>query len=270
MNSTVVALSTPPAKSALAVIRLSGPKAIDIADCVFVPANGRHLAQLPGYTAAYGEFVQNEEVFDDGIALVYKAPKSFTGEDMVELSCHGNMLLVNRLVDACIQAGANAAYGGEFTRRAFENGKMDLSAAEAVAELIEADGVAAAKAALARRKGQVAQAVDAIAGRLIHLSAQLAVWSDFPEEDDAPAMTAERMARETQECCKKIDRLLEGHRLGRFLQNGVKVAIVGSPNVGKSTLMNLLAGWDRSIVTKIPGTTRDVVEIGRASCWGRV
>ena len=174
MNSTVVALSTPAAKSALAVIRLTGPKAIDIADRVFVPANGRHLTQLPGHTAAYGEFLQNDEVFDDGIALVYKAPKSFTGEDMAELTCHGNMLLANRLVDACIQAGAKSALGGEFTRRAFENGKMDLSAAEAVAELIEADGIAAAKAALARRKGQVAQAVDSITERLIHLSAQLA------------------------------------------------------------------------------------------------
>ncbi len=260
MNSTVVALSTPPAKSALAVVRLTGPRAIDIADRVFLPANGCRLSQIAGNTAVYGEFIFEKEAFDDGVALIFKGPKSYTGEDMAELTCHGSMLLAERLITACIAAGAGVAPGGEFTRRAFENGKMDLSAAEAVAELIEADGLAAARAALARRKGLLAQAVDAVYERLVHMSAQLAVWSDFPEEDDAPAVTADGIAAEISLCCEAIDRLQEGHRLGRYLQNGIKIAIVGSPNVGKSTLMNLLAGWDRSIVTKIPGTTRDVVE----------
>jgi tRNA modification GTPase len=260
MSGTIVALASAAARSAIAVVRLSGPKALDIAEKVFVAAGKTKISLLKGFSACYGEFISGGEAFDDGVALVYRAPKSYTGEDMVEFFCHGNILLVNRLIDACIIAGAVPAMEGEFTRRAFENEKMDLSAAEAVAELIEADGLLAAKAALARRKGALNDRVEALSDGIVDLSAQLAVWSDFPEEEDSPDIDPAQLEMKILECSLNTKQMLDSFRMGRLVQNGAQVAIIGSPNVGKSALMNLMAGRERSIVTDIPGTTRDVVE----------
>lgn len=260
MPDTIVALSTPEGRGAVAVVRLSGPDALAVAGAVFRAKSGKPPTKMTGYTAAYGRFFFGEEPIDEGVALVFRAPKSYTGEDMAELTCHGNPLLARRLVAACVAAGASPAGGGEFTRRAFENGKLDLSAAEAVAELIAAESAAAARAALERREGAVSRAVDALRDALVGEAARLAVWSDYPEEEDAPAVTPGGLRAALAAAQSELKRLISGHRAARMTQQGVSVAIVGSPNVGKSTLMNLLAGEGRSIVTDVAGTTRDVVE----------
>ncbi|MEG1849475.1 MAG: tRNA uridine-5-carboxymethylaminomethyl(34) synthesis GTPase MnmE [Oscillospiraceae bacterium] len=259
-SSTIVALSTPAASGALAVIRLSGPRAIELAQAVFSAKSGRPLAEMAGYTAAYGDFIAEGEPIDDGVVLLYHAPKSYTGEEMAELSCHGSMRIVSRLLGACVAAGARPAAAGEFTRRAFLNGKLDLASAEAVAELIAADSEGAARAALGRRRGALSEKVDAITDRLAFEGAQLAVWSDYPEEEDAPVVTAESLGAALRAAGAALQQLLDGYRVGALVQRGIAAAIVGSPNVGKSTLMNLLAGGECSIVTEIAGTTRDVVE----------
>ena len=260
MNRTIVALSTPPAHSAIAVVRLSGADAIAVADKIFRPFYAENLARLPGYHAAYGEVFSEGGLIDEAVALVYRAPKSYTGENMVELSCHGNPLLAARLVAACIAAGAAPAGAGEFTKRAFENGKLDLSQAEAIAELIEAESDLATNAAQQRRAGELGKRVQALCDQLSFAAAQLAVWSDYPEEEDAPAVTREDLLATFNSVLDQLRALALRYNTGRLIQKGIKVAIAGSPNVGKSTLINLLSGSERAIVTDIPGTTRDIIE----------
>jgi len=260
MYHTIVALSTPAAVGAIAVVRLSGDRAIDIADKVFKSASGKSLAQLSGYRAAYGGFYDKDEQIDEGIALVLRAPKSYTGEDMAELYCHGSVIIAKRIISACIAAGAVYASQGEFTRRAFENGKLDLSQAEAVAELISAEGEGARRAALARRNGAVTRVTEEVCDSLAFLAAELSVWSDYPEETDAPVLTEDELIEAFSDASKKLKKLADSHRTGKFLQDGVTAAIVGRPNVGKSTLLNRLTGEEKAIVTDIAGTTRDVLE----------
>ena len=260
MSKTIVALATPSAHSAIAVVRLSGDAAIEIADSIFRPFYIDSILNLPGYHAAYGNVLQNGKPLDEAVALVFRAPKSYTGENMVELSCHGNPLIAARLVAACIEAGAAPAGAGEFTRRAFENGKLDLSQAEAVAELIESESGLAAAAALDRRSGTLGKQIDDIADGLSFTAAKLAVWSDYPEEEDAPFVTREELIDEFTAAAEKLSALMSGYNTGRLVQNGIRIAVAGSPNVGKSTLTNLLSGSERSIVTDIAGTTRDIVE----------
>lgn len=260
MSKTIAALATPAAHSAVAVVRLSGDEAIEIADKVFLPKYIKSLTGLSGYHAAYGRAVNGSETIDEAVALVFRAPKSYTGENMVEISCHGNPLLADKIISACINAGAQPAAAGEFTRRAFENGKLDLSQAEAIAELINAESSAAAAAALERREGGLSQRIRAVKEKLSFICAKLAVWSDFPEEEDAPAMTHSELVEELAAPQQALQKLCDEYNSGRLIQEGIKIAIIGSPNVGKSTLTNLLSNSERSIVTDIAGTTRDVIE----------
>lgn len=260
MGDTVAALSTPAANGAIAVIRVSGDRALEIADRVFRGVSGKKLSSLSGYRAAYGGFYDKEEQIDEGIALVLRAPKSYTGEDMAEFYCHGNAAIAKRIISSLISAGAVPAAQGEFTRRAFENGKIDLSQAEAVAELIAAEGEGAQRAALARKNGAVSKITEEICESLSLTLAKLAVWSDYPEETDAPVLTDGELIKEISLAQEKLNKLADGHRAGKFLQNGITAAIVGRPNVGKSTLLNRLTGEEKAIVTDVAGTTRDVLE----------
>lgn len=260
MKPTIVALSTPPAHSAIAVVRLSGVDAITVADKIFRPFYAQNLQSLPGYHAAYGEIISDGNLVDEVVALVYRAPKSYTGENMVELSCHGNPLIAARIVSACIAVGAAPAGAGEFTKRAFENGKLDLSQAEAIAELIEAESDLAANAAQQRRTGDLGRRIQDLCDRLSFAAAQLAVWSDYPEEEDSPAVTREGLIEIFESVLRELQMLSNQYNTGKFIQKGIKVAIAGSPNVGKSTLINFLSGSERAIVTNIAGTTRDVIE----------
>lgn len=260
MTDTIVAISTPAAPAGLGVVRLSGAGAIAVASRVFRPADpARTLDRLAGYTAAYGHVGDGEGDIDDCVALVFRAPHSYTGEDVVELSCHGGLYLLQRVLRACVEAGARPATAGEFTRRAFVNGKMDLTQAESVMDLIAADGRLAAKTALAAREGGTYRRLQQVKDSLLAVAAQFGAYIDYPDED-IPELRPETLAGTIEEATAAVTALLATFDAGRVLREGIDTAIVGSPNVGKSTLMNCLAGCERSIVTDIAGTTRDVVE----------
>lgn len=258
-STTIAAISTPPGTGGIGVVRVSGQDALAVAGRVFRAKSGLSPAEMPGYTCALGRVSGPDGDLDDALLTVFRAPRSYTGEDVAELSCHGGGFLLRQVLRLCLDAGAVPATAGEFTKRAFLNGKLDLAQAEAVADLIGAEGRGAAKAALAARDGSVTRAVDEIAAALLEQSAHLAAWADFPEEDlaepDIPAMT-----QALRGAAARADAMLASFDAGKILREGVLTAIIGKPNVGKSTLMNLLAGDEKSIVTDIPGTTRDIVE----------
>ena len=259
-NSTIAAIATPPGQGGIAVIRLSGPESYRVAEQVFRPMDSRRkVAGAKGYTAMYGHFVEGGEPFDDGVALFYRGPHSYTGEDVVELSCHGGSAVARRLLEACLKAGAAPAGPGEYTRRALLNGKMSLTQAEAVMDLIAAGGRQGAALANAAKEGALAQKIAAQQEVLTALQAHLTAWVDFPEED-VPALESGVLTSSLEEVKAGLDGLIQGYDAAAVLREGIDCAIVGKPNAGKSTLLNLLAGFDRAIVTPIAGTTRDVVE----------
>lgn len=259
-QETIAAIATPPGVGGIAIIRISGPGSAAVAQQVFRPANAeKNLQQTPGYTALYGHFVQEGRVLDEVVALRYRAPHSYTGEDVVELCCHGGEAVSRELLRACLKAGASPAGPGEFTRRAFLNGRMGLTQAEAVMDLISAQGRQGAAAAANVLEGALARKIAAVREHLADLSSHLAAYTDFPEED-VPALEPDALNKGLQEDIAVLDGLINGYDAGQALRRGVPAAIVGSPNVGKSTLLNLLSGFERAIVTPIAGTTRDLVE----------
>ena len=270
-HSTIAAIATAPGAGGIAIVRLSGPESYEVAAKVFRPANpAKKVADAKGYTAMFGAFVEGEEAFDEGVALFFRAPHSYTGEDVVELSCHGGSAVARRLVEACIAAGASPAAPGEYTRRAFLNGKLSLTIrtlllslsttqAEAVMDIISADGRQGAALANASLNGALARKIAAQKDALTALQAHLAAWVDFPEED-VPELSQSHLCEVLGGVEQELDALIQSYDAGAVLREGVDCAIVGKPNAGKSTLLNLLAGFDRAIVTPVAGTTRDVVE----------
>ncbi len=260
MAHVIAAISTPISAAGLGVIRVSGDEAVSVAEAVFRPlSKARSLSQLAGYQAAYGHVFDADGVIDECVALVFRAPHSYTGEDVVELSCHGGVYLLQRTLRALLEAGAAPAQAGEFTKRAFLHGKLDLTRAEAVMELIGSQGRLAAKTALATREGAVFRKLMPVREVLIGLQAQIAAFVDYPD-DDIPELEPVALEAELVRALDSLKQLLATYDAGQVLHHGVDTAIVGSPNVGKSTLMNCLSGYDRSIVTAVAGTTRDVVE----------
>ena len=259
MSDVIAAISTPLMSAGLGVIRISGDNAAEIADCVFRSVSGKTLNEINGYSALYGHVFDKKGNIDEVVALNFRAPHSFTGENAVELSCHGSVYILKRTLAALIAAGARLARAGEFTRRAFENGKMDLSAAESVMSLIGAQSELEHSAALSGREGVLFRRIDEIKGELTALSAHLSAWVDFPDED-VPEVSHDELYDGLKSAQNRLSRLISDFDNGKILREGIDTVIVGRPNVGKSTFMNMLCGADRSIVTDIAGTTRDIVE----------
>ncbi|MBR5437328.1 MAG: tRNA uridine-5-carboxymethylaminomethyl(34) synthesis GTPase MnmE [Clostridia bacterium] len=259
MSDTIAAVSTPLAAGGIGVIRISGENASEIADKVFVTTSGRSLSSLKGYRAAHGKVYMDGKVIDEGVALVYRAPKSYTGEDTVEISCHGGVYVTKQVLRAVLQAGARPAEAGEFTKRAFLNGKLDLSEAEAVMGLIGAQGEGSMRAALTALDGALSRQIGELCSVLVSAAAHMSAWVDYPD-DEIPELDFDNLRESLYGVKDKLQGLLDKFDAGKAITEGVETAIVGKPNVGKSALMNMLSGFSRSIVTDIAGTTRDVVE----------
>ncbi len=258
-NNTIAAISTPMGVGGISVIRISGGGAVRTADSVFRSASGKQLSELKGYTALFGKIYDNETPLDEAVVTVFKAPHSYTGEDVVEISCHGGMYITNQVLRAVLKNGAKLAQPGEFTQRAFLNGKIDLTEAEAVMDIISAKGKAAARSALNIKEGRLRREIDEIKDLLVNEAAHLSAWADYPEED-IPEVSNDVLLENISSAHKRILALINSYNSGRAVKQGIDTLIIGKPNVGKSTLMNFLTGVQKSIVTDIPGTTRDIIE----------
>ncbi len=257
-EDTIVAIGTPPGNGAIAVIRLSGPNAIIIADSIIRAK--KPLTKLTPWTAILGKVVDEGLAIDEVIAIVYKAPRSYTREDMVELMCHGGRFVARRIIEAAIKHGARLAGPGEFTLRAYLNGRIDLSQAEAVADLIQAKTEAGLRAAIVQLEGTLSKEINNIINKIVDVCSLLELELDFSEED-VQFVDRSSLISLIDEIKQFLESLCLSYNYGKFAREGVKVVIVGKPNVGKSSLLNRLAKEDRAIVTDIPGTTRDPLEV---------
>ena len=255
-DDTIVALATAPGIGAIAVIRISGPKAIEIVNALF---DKKNLSVQPSHTIHVGLIKDEKEVLDEVVVSLFKTPKSYTGEDVIELSCHGSPYIQQRIIEAITKRGARLAKPGEFTQRAFLNGKLDLIQAEAVADIIASNTQASKNAALKNMKGGFSSSLKYLREQLIRFSAMIELELDFSQED---VEFADRKSLYTliAELEKNTHSLLDSFLLGNVIRNGVQVAIIGKPNAGKSTLLNSLLNENRAIVSDIAGTTRDTIE----------
>lgn len=255
-DDTIVALATPPGIGAIGVIRLSGKDSISIANQLF---HSKDLSLQPSHTLHVGLLKYEGKDLDEVVVSLYKAPRSYTGEEVVEISCHGSPFIQQQIIDACTLKGARLAKPGEFTQRAFLNGKLDLAQAEAVADLILSNTEASQRTALHHIKGGFSTALKALREQLISFSALIELELDFSQEDVEFA-DRDALMKLVLDARHQAEQLALSFRLGNVIRNGVSVAIVGKPNAGKSTLLNALLNEDRAIVSDIPGTTRDTIE----------
>jgi tRNA modification GTPase len=256
-SDTIAAISTPAGEGAIALVRISGPTATTVADKIF---RGREKpSDFPSHTQRLGHVVDGERIVDQVMVAVHRAPASYTGEDLVEISCHGGILVSAQVLATCVCAGARAAGPGEFTERAFLNGKIDLTQAEAVMDLIRAQTDLALRSATEQLEGRLGETIGKLREQLIGLIAQVDASIDFPDEDVEPDDRRALLVR-LDSIREHLNTLLASANQGRILREGVRVVIYGAANAGKSSLLNRLLGYDRAIVSDIPGTTRDTIE----------
>ena len=257
MNETIIALATPQGSGAIAVIRLSGTQAIEVVDKIFF--SKKNLENLTSQSVVFGTIKKEDEIVDEVLISVFRNPKSYTGEDTVEISCHGSHYIIKTILELLVQNNVRMAQPGEFTQRAFMNGKLDLAQAEAVADLIASESKASHSIALHQMRGGVSNELAALRESLINFTALIELELDFGEEDVEFA-NREELSSLVQNLEVKIQNLIESFNYGNAIKNGVPVAIVGYPNAGKSSLLNLLLNEERAIVSDIAGTTRDTIE----------
>lgn len=258
---TIAAISTPPGEGAIGIVRLSGDDAVAIADSLY-QAGAKRLADVPSHTINYGRIYNPKtgEMVDEVMVSVMRAPKTFTREDVVEINCHGGVVSVNRILQTVLQNGARMAEPGEFTKRAFLNGRIDLSQAEAVMDLIRAKTDRAMDVALRQLDGDLSQLIRSIRQIILNTLAEVEVNIDYPEYDDVEEVTTQLLKEKTKEVQGHVKQLLHTAQQGKILREGLETAIIGRPNVGKSSLLNRLTREEKAIVTDIAGTTRDTIE----------
>ena len=258
-EGTIIALSSPPGSGAIAIIRLSGEKAISKTDIFFKSKSGKKLKQSDGYLISYGDLVLGDEVIDEVVVSVYKAPHSYTGENIIEISCHGSNYIQQRIISLFTNSGVRLANPGEFTLRAYLNNKKDLSQAEAVSDLIASESKEAHRIAMEQMRGGYSDEIEVLREKLIHFKSLIELELDFSEEDVEFADKSDLKSL-LNELESKLSSLIESFSYGNVIKEGVTVTIAGKPNAGKSSLLNAIVNEDKAIVSDIPGTTRDAIE----------
>ena len=257
MNDTIVAISTALGVGAISIVRLSGTDAIEIVNNCF---KGKDLTKVESHTINYGHIIDNNEIIDEVLVSIMKAPKTYTTEDVVEINCHGGIISTKRILETMLTHGARLAEPGEFTKRAFLNGRIDLVKSEAVIDIIDSKSEEANKLALSQLTGTTSNMIKTFRDKLKQLLASIEVNIDYPEYQDIEVVTKEQVKEAINQMKKELEKVINESKNSKIIKEGIKTVIVGRPNVGKSSILNKLLEQDKAIVTDIAGTTRDIVE----------